>query len=59
MTWNSQAPSTTERRPSKEVSGRRWEHLQHIYPMTREQQIAQVEEARAARKAEQARRADS
>src|SRR3954469_9509289 len=32
---------------------RRREHLRHIHPMTRERQVALVEEARAARRAEQ------
>jgi hypothetical protein len=32
---------------------RRWEHLRHIHRMTHEQQMALIEEARAARAREQ------
>jgi hypothetical protein len=40
----------------KETPRSRSEHLRRIHKMTREQQIALVEEARTARQAEQARR---
>jgi len=59
MTRTSPDTSTTERRLPEEIGQRRWQHLRHIRRMTHEQQIALVEEARAARQAEQARRADS
>ena len=46
----------SEHRQSKATPISRSEHLRRIHEMTHEQQIALVEEARAARQAEQARR---
>jgi len=60
MARNSAVParSAAERRRPKGIKDAALEHLRHIHRMTQEQQIALVEEARAARPAEQARRAD-
>ena len=56
MTRTSKAPSPrAERRHPKDIGARKREHLRHIHRITHEQQIALVEEARAARRAEQAR----
>ena len=54
-------PSDTapERRQPNSIAGPRREHLRRIHRMTREQQIALVEEARAARQADQAHRPGS
>jgi hypothetical protein len=46
----------SEHRQAKETPRSRSEHLRRIHKMTHEQQIALVEEARAARQAEQAHR---
>jgi hypothetical protein len=42
-----------ENKRSPERKQRRQEHLRRIHPMTREQQLALIEEARAARRAAQ------
>jgi hypothetical protein len=45
--------STLQNDRSARLSRRRREHLRHIRPMSREQQLALIEEARAARRAMQ------
>jgi hypothetical protein len=45
--------STLQNNHSARQSRRRREHLRHIHPMSREQQLALIEEARAARRAMQ------
>ena len=42
-----------ENKLSRQRKRRRQEHLRRIHPMTREQQLALIEEARAARRAAQ------
>ena len=54
-----QDPRAAERRQPKDIGRHRREHLRHIHRMTPEQQIALVEEARAARRGEQAGRSGS
>lgn len=46
-------PSAPQAHLSKDGAKRRREHLRHIHRMTHEQQIALIEEARAARTREQ------
>ena len=45
--------SAAKRCQPKDIGRHRREHLRHIHRMTHEQQIALVEEARAARRAEE------
>ena len=53
MTTGAHHPSLTsrDRQDLKQAARRRRKHLRHIHPPTREQQLALIEEARAARAA--------
>jgi hypothetical protein len=53
-------PSLTpsDRQHLKQAARRRRGHLRHIHPLTREQQLALIEEARAARLAQEQRSSD-
>jgi hypothetical protein len=53
QTQSALSSSVAQAHLSRDGAKRRREHLRHIYRMTHEQQIALVEEARAARAREQ------
>ena len=57
--WSEAMTQSAHSHPSSQYNGlssharRKRAHLRHIHPMTRERQVALIEEARAARRAEQ------
>jgi hypothetical protein len=53
QTSSEMSNSTPRAHPATSGAKRRREHLRHIHRMTHEQQIALIEEARAARSREQ------
>jgi len=46
---HSRSVTSSDTQPLKQTARRRRERLRHIHPLTREQQLALIEEARAAR----------
>ena len=45
--------TSSDTQPLKQTARRRRDRLRHIHPLTREQQLALIEEARAARLAQE------
>jgi hypothetical protein len=50
---HSQSVTPSDTQPLRQTARRRRERLRHIHPLTREQQLALIEEARAARLAQE------